>query len=158
MWPTQAIPSRAARATAACRSGPIGNTTSAWTLDYTLTAASFISPTTATTASHGRNRPGPQSPASVNANGTVSLFGTSYTAGDADSDGLYGFVDTLTNTTSTQVAGQSLIELATSATDSDFKGVVFVPAAVPEPMSWTLGGIALAGFAFLRRRMMRGQQ
>jgi hypothetical protein len=123
----------------------------AWTLDYTLTASTFVPPTQATTVSDGET--GLASITGVvNANGTVSLFGTSYTAGDADPDGLYGFVDTLSNTSASAVAGDNLVELATSGADSDFKGVAFIPAAVPVPSSWALAGLAVAGFAWLRRR------
>ena len=126
------------------------NTTSAWVLDYTLTASTFVASTQTSSVTDGET--GLASIAGkVNADGTVTLFGTSYTAGDADPDGLYGVVDTLANTTAS--SGESLTELATSGAQSDFKGVAFIPAAVPEPSSWALAGLAVAGFAWLRRRM-----
>ena len=126
------------------------STTQAWTLAYTLTASTFVAPSLTSSASNGETGLASLT-GKVNGDGTVSLFGTSYTAGNADPDGLYGVVDTLANTTPS--SGESLIELATSGTNSDFKGVVFIPAAVPEPSSWALAALAVAGFAWLRRKV-----
>ncbi|HEY0342514.1 MAG TPA: PEP-CTERM sorting domain-containing protein, partial [Steroidobacteraceae bacterium] len=122
-----------------------------WVLDYTLTSSNFVLPTNTASALSGETGLASIT-GEVLPNGTVELFGTSYTAGDDNPDGLYGFVDTLSNTSASAVAGESLTELASSATDSDFKGVVFIPAAVPEPSSWALAALAVAGFAWLRRK------
>jgi hypothetical protein len=113
-----------------------------WNLDYTLTY-NF--------ASNGSGETGFASLAGQVVNGVVDLYTTSYTTGDAAPDGLYGLSDTLADLTAAQASSESVVELASSAPDSDFKGVAFVPEAVPEPGTWALFGLACAGlFAWTR--------
>jgi hypothetical protein len=57
--------------------------------------------------------------------GTVSLFATNYTIGDLDPTYLYGISDTLSATTN---PGTSFTQLAAAPSDSNFKGVSFVPS------------------------------
>jgi Divergent InlB B-repeat domain len=64
--------------------------------------------------------------------GTVSgnnvyLYATNYTLNDLDYTYLYGITDNITFTTATQAAGESFTLLDTAPSDSNFKGVSFVP-------------------------------
>lgn len=107
---------------------------SQWILQYTLTTPNFVSPTLATSAVHGET--GFAALAGNVVSGTVYLYATSYTAGDADPDGLYGIADTLSSTTG---AGEAFTEIAAapgiqaSGTNPDyvFKGVSLAPIAGP---------------------------
>ena len=133
--------------------------TGKWVLDYTLRSANLLSTTSATTAAHGET--GYEAIAGQVVNGVVDLYAVSYTAGDADPNGLYGVADTLSDTTAAQASSETVVELATSdadngtGPDNDFKGVSFAPQAVatPEPSSWILAGVGvLAGALFGRWR------
>jgi hypothetical protein len=107
---------------------------SQWTLLYTLTNPSFVPPSTATTVAHGET--GFEAITGKIVNGVVYLYAVSYTAGDADPNGLYGITDTLA---ATAPAGQSFTEIAAapgiqaSGTNPDFvyKGVSFAPTGSP---------------------------
>jgi hypothetical protein len=125
--------------------------TGKWTLDYTLRSATLLSTTSATTAAHGET--GFEAIAGQVVNGQVDLYAVSYTAGDADPNGLYGVVDTLSDTTSAQAANETVVELAASGADNNFKGVSFAPQALatPEPSSWVLAGVGVLAFALFRR-------
>jgi hypothetical protein len=119
---------------------------STWVLDYTLTynfAANGA----------GDTETGFASLAGEVVNGQVELYATSYTSADAAPDGLYGVSDTLADTTAAQADDESVVELAASGADSDFKGVAFIDA--PEPGAWTLFALGclglLAGAGRLRR-------
>ena len=136
-----------------------------WILLYTLTNPNFVSPSQATSVAHGET--GFEALAGKVENGVVSLYAVSYTAGDADPNGLYGITDTLAATTS---AGQTFTEIAAapglqaSGTNPDFnfKGVSFTPLSqagtatptdtptMPPVALFVLGGILLAlGARFL---------
>ena len=131
--------------------------TGKWMLDYTLRSSDLLPTTTATTAAHGET--GYEAIAGQVVNGVVDLYAVSYTAGDADPNGLYGVADTLSFTTATQAATETVVELASSdadngtGADNDFKGVSFAPQAVatPEPASWILAGLGVLAFALFRR-------
>ena len=116
--------------------GP-GNT---WTLDYTL---KYAFPNTSSETGFESLT------GQVLNNGTVDLYATSYTTNDDDPDGLYGVVDTLSNTTAAQ---ESVLLLASSQPDNDFKGVAIIPQAVPEPSSVALLFGSLGGLLLIARR------
>ncbi len=59
--------------------------------------------------------------------GNVYLYATNYTISDLDPTYLYGITDTLSFNTASQAAGESFTELAAAPSDSNFKGVSFVP-------------------------------
>jgi hypothetical protein len=107
---------------------------SQWVLKYTLTNSSFVAPNLATTAAHGET--GFESLAGNVVNGVAYLYAVSYTAGDADPNGLYGITDTVSATSS---SGQTFTTIATapgiqaSGTNPDFifKGVSFAPSGSP---------------------------
>ena len=107
---------------------------SQWILKYTLTTPNFVAPSLATTAAHGET--GFESLAGKVVDGVAYLYAVSYTAGDADPNGLYGVTDTVSATTS---AGQSCTEIASapgiqaSGTNPDYiyKGVSFAPGGSP---------------------------
>jgi len=119
-----------------------------WHLAYTLTDSSFVSPSQATSASHGET--GFESVTGEVIGGNVSLFAVSYTAGDADPDGLYAISDVLSATSGT---GETFDELQASTSDMVYKSVSFTPTTVPEPSMYAaiLGVIALGFAAFCRR-------
>jgi hypothetical protein len=97
-----------------------------WQLLYVFpNPSNFVSPSQATSVSSGET--GMESLAGQVINGQVYLYATSYTAGDDNPNGLYGVVDTLSATS--LPAGESVVQLAASTTDMDFKGVAIVPAA-----------------------------
>jgi hypothetical protein len=131
--------------------------TGKWTLDYTLRSSDLLPVTTATTASHGET--GYEAITGQVVNGMVDLYAVSYTAGDADPNGLYGVADNLSFTTASQASTETVVELASSdadngtGPDNDFKGVSFAPQAVatPEPSTWILVGLGALTFAFFRR-------
>jgi hypothetical protein len=126
-----------------------------WTLDYTLAPSNFLSPSLATGAT----------PASVGETGfedlaltvsgnNVDIYAVSYTVGaDAEANGLYDVVDSLSNLSPTVAETETVNELETSpgidgsTANYNFKGVSFAPtpAAVPEPGAWgmVIGGLSL---------------
>jgi hypothetical protein len=126
---------------------------STWQLQYTLVDPNFVAPNLTSTASHGET--GFEAITGKVVNGVVSLYAVSYTAGDADPNGLYGINDVLSATSG---AGENFTELAASGTDNVYKGISFAPTAVPEPSTYAaiLGGFALIGsMGFRRRRSTR---
>ncbi len=125
---------------------------STWTLQYTLTDPNFVSPATAASATSGET--GFEAiTGQILAGGLINLYAVSYTAGDANPNGLYEITDNLTGTTS---AGETFVELESAAGNGGqvFKGVSFAPTTVPEPSTWamTLAGLGFAGFCLRQRR------
>jgi hypothetical protein len=114
-----------------------------WTLDYTLT---YNFP-------QGSTETGFESLAGQVVNGAVDLYATTYTSADAGANGLYGVVDALSDTTGAEASGESIVELAASSSDMDFKGVAIIPEAVPESSTTAMLILALlGGAAFVWKR------
>ena len=119
-----------------------------WTLDYTLTSANFVSPSTATSVADGQTG---FEALTLAVNGdSVDIYAVSYTAGDADPNGLYAVVDSLSATT--LPIGETVTELEAAPgssnvgdADYNFKGVAFAPEAVPEPSTVAMMIVALLG-------------
>jgi hypothetical protein len=133
-----------------------------WTLDYTLAPSTFLAPSEATTAADGET--GFEDLAIDVVGSNVDIYAVSYTAGDADPNGLYGVVDSLSNLSASVAEDETVTEIEAAPGTSDaggldynFKGVSFAPttAAVPEPETWAMaaGGLgALLGFKRMRKR------
>lgn len=130
----------------------------AWNLAYTLTDANFVSPASATTAADGET--GFEALALKLVGGNADLYAVSYTAGDADPNGLYAIVDNLGATTlPTGSDTETFTELEAASgssnvngTDQNFKGVAFAPEAVPEPSTWLMAGASILVLLAIRRR------
>jgi hypothetical protein len=129
-------------------------TGSTWTLAYTLTSSTFVSPILASGATSGETGFEAVTGQTLTG-GQVQLFAVSYTAGDDNPDGLYEITDTLS---ATSESGETFDELAASASDDVFKGVSFTPSAsaIPEPSTYAvLGGLLMLGLALVCRRRTR---
>jgi hypothetical protein len=137
-----------------------------WTLDYTLTASTFVSASSATSVSSGET--GFEAMALTLNGGNVDIYAVSYTAGDANPNGLYAIVDPLSATTlaggvstttseTTELAAAPGLSNAGGA-DYNFKGVALTPAAAPEPSTTGMTLIALLGgllFAWKRNKSQK---
>ena len=118
---------------------------SQWVLQYTLTSPNLVSPSQATTAAHGET--GFASLSGTVVSGTAYLYTTSYTAGDADPDGLYGIADTVSSTTGagetfTEIAAAPGLQSSGSSPDYIFKGVSFAPIAAPVNPTLAAGSLS----------------
>jgi hypothetical protein len=133
-----------------------------WKLDYTLVDPNFVAPNKATTAASGET--GFEALTLKLAGSSVDIYAVSYTAGDANPNGLYAIVDNLSATTLPTGSGtESFTELAAApgltgtnslAGDEIFKGVAFAPQAVPEPSSYAFMMLGLAALIW-RSRIFR---
>jgi len=120
-----------------------------WNLAYTLRPSTFVPTTTATSVSSGET--GFESMAlRLDGNGNVDIYATSYTAGDANPNGLYAVVDNVSFTTAAQASGESVVELAVASgstnangEDANFKGVALVPTPEPTTAISLVGGLGV---------------
>jgi hypothetical protein len=130
----------------------------AWNLAYTLTDPNFVSPTSATTAAHGET--GFEALTFQLVGGNADIYAVSYTAGDADPNGLYAIVDNVAATSiPTGSNAETFTELEQASgssdangTDENFKGISFAPSEVPEPSTWALIGGSILVLLAVRRR------
>ena len=132
-----------------------------WGLDYTLAPSTFIPDDNLDNTPTASGESGFEDLALQVVGGNVDIYAVSYTVGDdALGNGLYGVVDSLSNTSAAVADDETVTELEASpgisgTADYNFKGVSFAPsiAPVPEPSTWALG-LAGAGalLAFRRRR------
>jgi hypothetical protein len=119
-----------------------------WRLDYTLAQGLNLvenstadpSNTSGTTGLYGLTG----EDVTIDGVQEVELFATNATIGDLDPTYLYGITDVLADMTNLGI--ESFTKLATAPADSNFKGVAFAPAPVPEASTWAM---MLAGFAGL---------
>jgi hypothetical protein len=116
---------------------------SSWILQYTFTnPAGFVAARSASSAADGET--GFEAVTGKVVNGTAYLYAVSYTAGDAEPNGIYGITDTLAATTA---GGQTFTEIASApgiqvsgkvpksallgtSPDYVFKGVSFAPQPI----------------------------
>ena len=143
--------------------------TGTWTLAYTLTKGLNLGQTYTVTDGAGgsvttmtaglRNLAG-----RVNADGTVTLYsvtataGTSITDAGADPNALVAITDTVENATDVS-ATEGFTTLETAALGDVLRGVAINPlaaSAIPEPATYAgFAGLAVLGLAFYRRRNAR---
>jgi len=80
----------------------------------------------------------------------VELFATSYGLNELSTSSLYEITDTLSDTTISQAASETFTTLYTAPGGTLIRGVADAP--VPEPASFGLVAVALAGLRLVRRR------
>jgi hypothetical protein len=130
-----------------------------WKLDYVLDPSTFLTGTAAT-AKGANGETGFEALALTLNGNNVDIYAASYTANDANPNGVYAIVDSLSSTTlPTGASTESFTEILegsglsnANGQDENFKGLAIVPTATPEPASWALGALALLGFWRLRAR------
>jgi hypothetical protein len=107
---------------------------SSWSLAYAFpNPSNFVSRSSSSSASSGET--GFEAIAGKVVNGVAYLYAVSYTAGDANANGLYGITDTVSATTLgsqtfTEIAAAPGIQASGNSPDYVFKGVSFAPQAV----------------------------
>jgi hypothetical protein len=135
-----------------------------WTLDYTLAPSTFVNPASATSASSGET--GFEDLALTLNGDSVDISAVSYTAGDANPNGLYAIQDSLSAATlPTGASTETFTELAegsglsnANGQDENFKGIAIVPQVVPEPSTTSMLILTLLGgaaFAWKRKNARR---
>jgi hypothetical protein len=123
----------------------------AWVLDYTLSAGLSLVENPTSDAADTDGTTGLYGLTGLVVGNEVELFATNYTIADLDQTYLYGITDALSDTTASQVSGETFTVLDTAPADSNFKGVAFAPTA-PEPGSFALLGLGIAAVLINRRR------
>jgi hypothetical protein len=119
-----------------------------WQLDYTLSAGLNL---VANTNADGVS--GLYGLAGKVVGNTVELYATSYVLGDTDQTYLYGITDNLSDTSASEVSGETFSTLEAAAPDSEFKGVSLAPVPLPPTLPLLFGG--LLGVALIARRRPR---
>jgi hypothetical protein len=122
-----------------------------WVLDYTLASGLSLVPNTTGYVAGTSQTTGLEGLTGEVVGNQVLLYATNYTVGDLNTTYLFGITDTLSDTLASQVTGETFATLATAPADSNFKGVAFAPTA-PEPATFALIGLGLAGLFAARRR------
>ncbi len=87
--------------------------------------------------------------ATVSSAGVVSLFGTTGASAAGGGGSIYSFVD---STGYNSAISGSLTTIATAGTNTAFRGIAVLPAAIPEPTGMGLVAVAAAGLMSRRRR------
>ena len=123
-----------------------------WTLLYTLYSGLNLVPNSQADNPNTGDATGLYGLAGKVSGDGVSLYATNYNIGDTDSTFLYGITDSLSSTTGT---GETFTQLAAAPADSNFKGVSFAPASIPEPSPFMLVGIGFVALLAMRRRILR---
>lgn len=82
--------------------------------------------------------------------GEVELFATSYGLNELSPSYLYEITDTLSDTTIAQASGEMFTVLYAAPSDISIRGVSFAP--VPEPSTWAMMLIGVAGLGFAAHR------
>jgi hypothetical protein len=116
-----------------------------WTLDYTLSTGLNL---VANTSSDGVS--GLYGLTGKVVGNSVELFATSYVLGDTDQTYLYGIMDTLSDTSASQVTGEDFTTLAAAPADSEFKGVSLAPVPLPPGLPLLLSGLVVVGLVARR--------
>ena len=119
-----------------------------WVLDYTVSAGLNLVANTATKSTDTSGTTGLYGLTGEVVGNQVYLYATNETIADLDPTYLYGVTDTLSATTN---PGDTFTQLAAAPADSNFKGVSFAPQT-PEPATFALVGLGLAGLIAARRR------
>jgi hypothetical protein len=119
-----------------------------WVLDYTVSAGLNLVANTATKSTDTSGTTGLYGLTGEVVGNQVYLYATNETIADLDPTYLYGVTDTLSATTN---PGDTFTQLAAAPADSNFKGVALAPQA-PEPATFALVGLGLAGLMAFRRR------
>jgi hypothetical protein len=99
----------------------------------------------------------------VNANGTVTLYAVTSTAGSvlgdagADPNQIVSITDTLADTSASQVTGENYNVLDTAALGQVYRGLAVAPVPLPASAWLLLAGLGGFGFAGRRRRCADAQ-
>lgn len=122
---------------------------------YTVNGTGSLAGDSLTTTVDGlRNLTG-----TVNANGTVTLYAVTSTAGSllgdsgADPNEIVEITDTLADTTATQASGENYTVLDQAALGQVYRGVALAPVPLPPAVWFLLSGIG--GMALVTRRRAR---
>ena len=122
--------------------------TGSWNLAYTLWNGLNLVNNGGTTGTSGL-----LGMAATISGNNVYLYVTNYTLNDLDLTYLYGITDNLTYTTGSQASGETFTLLDTAPSDSNFKGVSFVPTipagdvevtTVPSGLAFSTSGTGCA--------------
>lgn len=129
-----------------------------WKLDYTLASGLnlVLNGNDGATAAHGVS--GLYGLTGKVVGGQVELFATSYVLSDTDQTYLYGITDTLSDTSASQVTGESFTTLEAAPADAEFKGVSLAPVPLPSSLLLLLSGLAFGAGLIRWQRSAAGDQ
>jgi hypothetical protein len=128
--------------------------TGTWTLEYDMVDGLGL------TSQFNANSSNPSAPGITGLFGLtgevvgdqVELFATTYGLNELSTSELVEVTDTIPNIDYTVGDSEAFNVLYTSQADTLIRGVAFAPESVPEPLTLSLFGAALAGAATMRRR------